>query len=141
MTSWNYGQKKHVCTYSKDSLIKILLYFLLCHDFVFCEQKIFASSHIFWNIWSLSYFLQDWLWTAAFKRQTSIYQKSRNMLVKFTYCEKATKFCEFFTLLLSYVLPAKSKVKISQSFVAFSEYMNFISIYLCTGYVYFFSYR
>ena len=30
-----------------------------------------------------------------------------------------------FTLLLSYVLPVKSKVKILQNFVAFSEYMNF----------------
>ena len=39
--------------------------------------------------------------------------------------EKATKFCEVFTLLLSYVVPVKSKVKISQNFAAFSEYMNF----------------
>ena len=35
------------------------------------------------------------------------------------------KFCEIFTLLLSYVALVKSKVKISQNFVAFSEYMNF----------------
>ena len=48
-------------------------------------------------------------------------------LIKFIYSEKATKFCEIFTLLLSYV-PVKSKVKISQNFVAFSEYMNFIHI-------------
>ena len=41
------------------------------------------------------------------------------------YSEKATKFCKIFTLLLSYVVPVKSKVKISQNFVAFSEYMNF----------------
>ena len=40
------------------------------------------------------------------------------------YSEKATKFCEIFALLLSYVVPFKSKVKISQNFVAFSEYMN-----------------
>ena len=37
----------------------------------------------------------------------------------------ATKFCKIFTLLLSYIVPVKSKVKISQNFVAFSEYMNF----------------
>ena len=43
------------------------------------------------------------------------------------YSEKATKFCKIFTLLLSYVVPVKSKVKISQNFVAFSEYMNFTS--------------
>ena len=34
-------------------------------------------------------------------------------------------FCEISTLLLSYVVPVKSKVEISQNFVAFSEYMNF----------------
>ena len=30
--------------------------------------------------------------------------------LKFIYSEKATKFCEIFTLLLSYVVPVKSKV-------------------------------
>ena len=35
------------------------------------------------------------------------------------------KFFEIFTLLLSYVVPVKSKLKISQNFVAFSEYMKF----------------
>ena len=43
----------------------------------------------------------------------------------FIYSEKATKFCEIFTLLLCYIVPVKSKVKVLQSFVAFSEYMNF----------------
>ena len=47
------------------------------------------------------------------------------MQVKFIYSEKTTKFCKIFNLLLSYVVPVKSKVKISQNFVAFSEYMNF----------------
>ena len=41
------------------------------------------------------------------------------------YSEKATKFCEISSLLLSYVVAVKSKVEISQSFVAFSDYMNF----------------
>ena len=41
--------------------------------------------------------------------------------LKFIYSEKASKFCEISTLLLSYVVP----VDISQNFVAFSEYMNF----------------
>ena len=46
--------------------------------------------------------------------------------LKFLYFEKATKFCETFTLLwLQYILTVKSKVKISQNFLAFSEYMNF----------------
>ena len=45
--------------------------------------------------------------------------------LKFIYFEKATKFCEISTLLLSYVVPVKSKVDISQNFVASSEYINF----------------
>ena len=32
---------------------------------------------------------------------------------------------EISTLLLSYVVPVKRKMEISQNFVAFSEYMNF----------------
>ena len=47
------------------------------------------------------------------------------MVLKFIYSERATKFCEISTLPLSYVVPVKSKVEISQNFVAFSEYMNF----------------
>ena len=47
------------------------------------------------------------------------------LILKFIYSGKATKFFELFTLLLSYVVPVKSKVKISQNFVAFSKYMNF----------------
>ena len=43
----------------------------------------------------------------------------------FIYFEKATKFCEISTLLLSHVVPVKNKVESLQNFVAFSEYMNF----------------
>ena len=43
---------------------------------------------------------------------------------KFVYSEKATKFCEIFTLLLSTVHTDKSKVEIC-NLVAFSEYMKF----------------
>ena len=45
--------------------------------------------------------------------------------LKFIYSGKATKFCKISTLLLSYVVPVKSKVENSQNFVAFSEYTNF----------------
>ena len=45
--------------------------------------------------------------------------------LKFIYSEKATKFCEISTLLLTVSTVVKSKVEISQNFVAFSEYMNF----------------
>ena len=47
------------------------------------------------------------------------------MDLKFIYSEKATIFCEISTNYLSYVLPVKYLVEISQNFVAFSEYMNF----------------
>ena len=46
-------------------------------------------------------------------------------IVKFRYSEKATKFCEISALLLTGTVLNKSKVEISQNFVAFSEYMNF----------------
>ena len=49
----------------------------------------------------------------------------RYNIIKFIYSEKATNFCKLFTLLLSYVVPVKSKVKILKNFVAFSKYMNF----------------
>ena len=47
-------------------------------------------------------------------------------LLKFIYSEKATKFCKIFTLLLSYAVPVKSKVKVLQNFVAFSKHMFII---------------
>ena len=46
--------------------------------------------------------------------------------VKFIYSEKATKFCEISTLDLTVLHTVKSKEEISQTFVAFSEYMNFM---------------
>ena len=46
-------------------------------------------------------------------------------VVKFIDSEKATIVCEI-SIVLSYVVTVKSSVEISQNFVAFSEYMNFI---------------
>ena len=51
---------------------------------------------------------------------------SSTKVMKFIYSEKATKFCKIIILLLTTVHIVKSKVNISQNFVAFSEYMNFI---------------
>ena len=59
---------------------------------------------------------------------------ARVRYIKFIYSEKATKFCEIFNSLLSYVVPVKSKVKISQNFVAFWEYMNFNRKQICSNY-------
>ena len=47
------------------------------------------------------------------------------MLLKFIYSEKATEFSEIFTLLLTGTTWDKSKVKILQNFMTFSEYKNF----------------
>ena len=46
--------------------------------------------------------------------------------IKLIYSEKATNFCEISAVDLSYVVPVKSTLEISQNFEAFSEYMNFI---------------
>ena len=43
------------------------------------------------------------------------------------YSEKATNFCEISIVDLSYVVTVKSTLEISQTFVAFSEYMKFNS--------------
>ncbi len=49
------------------------------------------------------------------------------MYVKVRFSEKATKFWEISTLLLSTIHTDKSKVEISENFVAFSKYINFIT--------------
>ena len=62
------------------------------------------------------------------KKSVTLQKKKKTLweyLLKFIYSEKASRFCEIFTLLLSYGVPVKSKLIISQNFVAFSEYMNF----------------
>ena len=50
---------------------------------------------------------------------------NKNVTLKFIYSKKATKFCEIFPLLLTVCTVVKSKEKITQNFVAFSEYKNF----------------
>ena len=59
---------------------------------------------------------------------SSFIQNQSNFLLssyKFIYSVKTTKFCDIFTLLLTVCTLVKSKVKISQNFMPFSEYMNF----------------
>ena len=50
-----------------------------------------------------------------------------HLLLKFIYSGKATKFFEISTIDLSYVVPVKSTLEISQNFVAFTDYMNCIT--------------
>ena len=57
--------------------------------------------------------------------QYPAYPLPPSLRLKFIYSEKATKFCKISTLLLSVCTVDKSKVEISQNFVAFSEYTNF----------------
>ena len=45
------------------------------------------------------------------------------------YSEKVEKSCKIFTLLLSYAVKVKSKVKILQNLAAFSKYMNFNKVF------------
>ena len=52
-------------------------------------------------------------------------QIKSTLFLKFIYSEKATKFWEISILLLYVSTVDKSKVEISQNFVAFSEYANF----------------
>ena len=52
-------------------------------------------------------------------------QNGFHSISKFIYSEKATKFCEISTFMLIVCTVVKSKVEISQNYVAFSEYMNF----------------
>ena len=59
----------------------------------------------------------------------SMQSQAPSLLVKFIYSEKATQFCENFTLLLATVHTVKRKVKISQNFLAFSEYLKFTWCY------------
>ena len=59
------------------------------------------------------------------KQEENIFSHLWPYKVKFIYSEKATKFCEIFPLLLTPVHTVKGKGKISQNFVAFSEYMKY----------------
>ena len=55
-------------------------------------------------------------------------QKQPFHALKFIYSEKATQFCEISTLDLTVCTVVKFKLEISQNFVPFSEYMNFMYI-------------
>ena len=71
------------------------------------------------------HFLDDYVCVMVNSNYADALSWKLSTILKFIYSEKAIKFCEIFTLLLSYVVPVKNKLKISQSYVAFSEYMNF----------------
>ena len=70
-------------------------------------------------------YLKQFLYTNRFFKS----ERLEPFLVKFIYSEKATKFCKIFSLLLNVCTVVKSKGKISQNSVAFSEYMKFDIFY------------
>ena len=76
--------------------------------FIVCWFLLLSS----WSLWEIQF--DVWKISGLF-----------SLIIKFIYIEKATQFCEIFILLLTVCTVVKSKVKISQNFVAFSEYMNF----------------
>ena len=90
---------------------------------------IFPSSPIFRLRTSLQFSFKSsaltFILTIGWRSATRTMRPIMPLLLEFIDSEKATKFCEIFPLLLSYGVPVKSKGKISQNFVAFSEYMNF----------------
>ena len=99
------------------------------------QSFLIAPLLLFLTFMKFGYFMQVFLqnWTKA----TTISSSNRKpfpvfntctsiKFIYYRYSEKTTKFCEISTLLLTTVHTVKSKVEISQNFVAFSEYMNFI---------------
>ena len=81
-----------------------------------------------------------WCWWSIWRRELVVVVRCvitiyvfmdyfyHNNIIKFIYSEKATKFCEIFTLLLTTVHTVKCKVKVSQNFVAISDYANFTMV-------------
>ena len=83
----------------------------------YCDLQRFVSS-----IGNMDLILSHLQLTVDFKAIIDLFL---TFMLKFIYSDKATKFCEISTVDLSYVVPVKSTVEISQNFVTFSEYMKF----------------
>ena len=83
---------------------------------------------VFWCSWKLTWPLGFRIYT----RLNLIFLKNNFFSLKFVYSEEAIKFCEIFPSLLTACTVVKSKMKILQNFVAFSEYMNFTWVHFTT---------
>ena len=88
----------------------------------YLSSRCLKNANYFGSVLRTLFSLQNVLWR-------------RCSLVKFIYSEKAANFCEIFPLLLTVCTVVKSKGKISQNFVAFSEYMNFKVIVRMDGHM------
>ena len=97
------------------------IFFLSRGGIVFCSKIALTKCEKKLNLLSKCFDQKSKLW----KKNCKIISSNTFFGIKFLYSEKATKFCKTSALLLSHVVPVKSKVEISQNCVAFSEYMNF----------------
>ena len=87
------------------------------------KKQVHIHTFFFW-VKTLMNHVTGTKWLAS--RCNSFYmEKYNDFSNKFIYSEKATNFFEINPLLLITVNTVKSKGKILQNFVAFSEYMNF----------------
>ena len=115
----------------KNRLVYYCLYIVQWRnmDYFACQRGV-----IVWGVVYMNARPKDKLWRStkggSISESFSLWLKSLKECGKFLYSEKATKFCEIFTLLLTGTTLDKSKMKISQNVVAFSEYMNFKEAWL-----------
>ena len=105
---------------------------LLCPSWISCRRQMDLHPRN-WSFDPLHF--QTSLLFLPLHHSTKRCVLTRTRLLKFIYSETATKFCEIFPLLLTVCTVVKNKGKISQYFVAFSEYMNF-NTYIIWWYVY-----
>ena len=94
-----------------------------------CFNKLITYSHQFSNLGKLLEIsgktdISDNVFKIAINPHSMLVRNLKKVL-KFIYSQKATKFFKISPLLLTALHTVKIKGKISQNFVAFSEYMHF----------------
>ena len=120
---FKFGFLKRLAESTTANLLCYIPWFICVHDYLvinrrfqaLCRKSFGPNSQIV--KWLFSPFFNKR--NNAFSLHTSIRQTSKAHIFS------GLKFCEIVILLLSYVVPVKIKVKISQNFLAFSGYMNF----------------
>ena len=110
----------------KSGQTESVIYF--CWIYLVVIDRSRTTSYIAIEYSSTSFDRYIFIHSTHFYSQFPLFFSSKSHAdIKFIYSEKATKFYKISTLLLSYVVPVKSKLEILQNFVAFSEYINFNS--------------
>ena len=94
------------------------------------HAQINACLHDIWRCQKFDWNNEKWLLLLGLEKMSFTtnmqYQNwFKHTELKFLYSEKAAKFCKTSIVDLSYVMTVKSTVEISQTFLAFSGYMNF----------------